>query len=95
MVAKHSVIKKTWLLSKYNVVVGLNLPVDISSPSVYIAWYVQPLARSLSLMIPEPLKSIIILSKKTDFHWRRALMWPVYILSYSLAGARLPVNISY
>ena len=38
---------------------------------------------------------IIYLSKKADFHWLRALTWPVYILSYSLAGARLPVNISY
>ena len=34
MVPKHSFIKKTWLVTKYNVVGGLNLLVDISSPSV-------------------------------------------------------------
>ena len=38
---------------------------------------------------------IILLRKKTEFHWLRALTWPVNILSYSLACARLPVYISY
>ena len=35
---------------------------------------------------------IIQLRKKTDFHWLRALTWPVYRLSYTLAGVRMPVK---
>ena len=51
--------------------------------------------RPVSLNWTDYMNVYYITKKKTDFHWLRALTWPVNILSYSLAGARLPVYISY
>ena len=60
---------------------GSNLPIDISSPSVNIAWYVQPQARSLSLMIPEPLKSNVTCREiTTRICKRKKLSWYSVVL---------------
>ena len=63
---------------------------SLESIKLHIAWFAgRDVAKHTARGI------IIKLRKKTDFHWLRALTWPVNRLSYSLAGARLLVNNSY